>query len=88
MPRAQPAGFLLDGVELAGPEDHPARHGLPGEREHRSVPGGLPVPNISCRTSQEPAVHVDPHRLRLGVLIHRGEAHLASVAGLADAAER
>src|SRR5215475_15171554 len=33
-------------------------------------------------------VHVHPHALHLRVLAHRLEAHLAAVAGTADAAER
>src|SRR3954453_16964077 len=32
-------------------------------------------------------VDVHPHRLRLGVFVHRLEPHLAAVAGLPDAAE-
>src|SRR5690606_22591075 len=34
-----------------------------------------------------PGVDVHPDRLRLGVFAHRLEAHLAAVAGLAEAAE-
>ena len=33
-------------------------------------------------------VDIDPDRLRFGVVVHRFEAHLAAIAGLADAAER
>src|SRR5262245_25875871 len=33
-------------------------------------------------------VYVDPHRLGIGVVVHRLEAHLAPITGVADAAER
>jgi dienelactone hydrolase len=33
-------------------------------------------------------IHVDPHRFRIGVVVHRLEPHFAAVAALPDAAER
>src|SRR5215475_10162177 len=80
------------GIAIAGPSSVPGagacgwrRHtvGSPGITAVRASPG--PSPGIERR---DPGVDVDPHRLGLGVLAHDLEAHLAAIAGLADAAER
>src|SRR3954470_13647378 len=82
------------GIAPAGPSSVPGagawgwrRHAVGSPGVTGAVTGRSPRPSPGIER-RDLRVDVDPPRPGVGVLAHALEAHLAAVAGLADAAER